>query len=51
MNTIFLTLKFKVFKCKVACVISVGHTYNVGIYTNTLRSVSSQKTRGVIRPK
>ena len=51
MNTIFLTLKFNVFKYKGSCVESDGHTYNVGIYTNTLRSVSSHKTRGVIRPK
>ena len=39
MNTIFFTLKFKIFKYIVSCVVSVGHTYNVGNYTNTLRSV------------
>ena len=48
MNTIFLTLKFKVFKYKVSCIMSVGHTYNVGNYTDTLRSIGHNflKTRG-----
>ena len=34
-----LTLKFKVFKYKVSCVMSIGHTCNVGNHTHTLKSV------------
>ena len=34
MNTIILTLKYKV-----SCIMSVGHTCDVGNYTDTLRSI------------
>ena len=43
-----LTLKFKVFKYKVLCMMSVGYTCDVGNYTDTLRSIGHNflKTRG-----